>query len=381
MTSLKELFLLRNDVVYLNHGSFGACPKPVFDEYQRIQLELEREPVEFLHRGIDAKMKDARSALATYLGADALDIVPLINATMGINTVARSLNLKPGDEILASNHEYGACVRSWKFICEQTGAVYKEAPIPLPISSKEEIIEKLWKGVNPKTKVIFLSHITSPTALTFPLKEICKHAREKGIITVIDGAHAPGQIELNLTEIDPDFYTGNCHKWLCSPKGAAFLYARRDKQSLLKPLIISWGYQAEDPGESQFIDHFEWFGTRDPSAFLTVPKAIQFQKEHNWEKVRANCFNLAQEARLKLCALPNVKALYPDSREFYQQMIAVELPPCDAAKLRLALWEKHKIEVVTSSWSGKTLLRLSYQGYNSSVDTERLIAALMSLSN
>ena len=216
-TSLfKELFLLDPEIVFLNHGSFGATPRPVFDAYQNWQRELERQPVEFLGRRFNNLMRDARAALAAYVHADAADLIYAPNATTALNIVARSLRLNPGDEILTTDHEYGALDRTWRFIARKTGAVYRAQPIPVPITTPEDFVARLWAGVTPRTRVVFLSHITSPTALIFPVAEICRRARAAGIISIVDGAHTIGQIPLNLEEIGADFYASNLHKWLFS---------------------------------------------------------------------------------------------------------------------------------------------------------------------
>src|SRR5262245_32014177 len=287
----RNQFLLNPDVVFLNHGSFGACPKPVFEAYQRWQLELERQPVEFLGRRIEDLVKASRESLGRFLNTDADNLVYVTNATTGLNTVAKSLRLEPGDEILTSNHEYGALDMTWKFVCSKTGAKYIQHPIPLPVTTPEAFVETFWAGVTPRTRVIFLSHITSPTALIFPIAEVCRRARDAGILTVIDGAHVPGQLPLDLTAIDADFYSGNLHKWVCSPKGSAFLYARPDRHKLVDPLVISWGYG--DNGT--FVKHNQGQGTRDPAAFLAVPAALDFLEANHWDQVRARCHSLAVE--------------------------------------------------------------------------------------
>ena len=369
-----EQFLLRPDVAFLNHGSFGACPKPVFDTYQAWQRELEAEPVEFLGRRSGGLLADARKVLGTYVGADAEDLVFVTNATYGVNIVARSLDLGPGDEVLTTDHEYGACDRTWKFICGTRGARYVKTPIPLPLPSDDEIVERLWAGVNERTKVIYMSHITSPTAITLPVGEICKRAREAGILTVIDGAHAPGQVDLRLEELGADFYTGNLHKWLCAPKGAGFLYARRDRQALLNPLIVSWGWESETPGSSQFIDHFTWLGTADPSAYLSVPAAIEFQRQWNWPRVREACHALAVAGRRRLEEVTGMPTLSPESN--YVQMCSIELPAGSIEKLGTRLFDEYKVEVPLTRWDNREFLRISIQAYNSVEDVDRLVDAL-----
>ncbi len=275
--ALKDEFLLAPDIAYLNHGSYGATPASVFQEYQRWQRELELEPTEFLGRRHADLMRAARTALGGYLGAAPDDIVYTQNVTIAINIVARSLKLGPGDEVLASDHEYGACERLLRFLAERQGFELITRPVPVPVSSAAEFVDGFWEGVTPRTRLVFLSHITSPTAILFPVAEICRRARAAGILTIVDGAHAPGQIPLDLLEVGADFYAGNLHKWLCAPKGAGFLYARREVQDMLDPLVVSWGFQPDVPGPSRFIDYHEWWGTRDVAAFLSVPAAIQFQ--------------------------------------------------------------------------------------------------------
>ncbi|MCB8923129.1 MAG: aminotransferase class V-fold PLP-dependent enzyme [Ardenticatenaceae bacterium] len=213
MKDLKPLFLLDPDVHFLNHGSFGAAPRPVMAAYQAWQMRLERQPVHFLVNELPGLLHAAREALGHYLHAPADDLVYVPNATYGVNVVARSLALQPGDEILTSDHEYGACDNAWALVCRKTGAVYRRQPIPLPAAPPQEMAAQFWQGVTPRTKVIFLSHITSPTALTLPVAEICARARQAGILTLVDGAHAPGQLALDLPALGADFYTGNCHKW------------------------------------------------------------------------------------------------------------------------------------------------------------------------
>ena len=227
-------------------------------------------------------LASARQGLAAYLHVDSQDLVFFPNPTTAVNMVVRSLDLHSGDDILSTNHTYGALGRTWRFICRKTGARYVQQSIPLPLTTTEAFVERFWAGVTERTRVIFLDHLTSPTALIFPVEEICRRARQAGIRTIIDGAHAPGHIPLDLTALEADIYVGACHKWLCAPKGAAFLYVCRDIQNFLEPLMVSWGY--EDPAYDTgypFINQHEWQGTRDISAFLSVPAAIRFQAEHD----------------------------------------------------------------------------------------------------
>ena len=376
MYSLRHQFLLDPTVTFLNHGSFGATPKPVFDVYQAWQRELERQPVEFLDRRFRERMTVSRTALAECLGTQRDNLVYVTNATVGVNIVARSINLSPSDEVLATDHEYGACDRIWRYLSQKQGFAYINQPICLPITSTEDLIDQLWQGVTAQTKVIFLSHITSPTAIIFPVAEVCRRAREQGILTVVDGAHAPGQIHLGLDNIDADFYAGNLHKWLCSPKGAGFLYARPEVQDVLEPLVVSWGYEGEKPGSSQFVDYHEWQGTRDLAAFLSVPAAIRFQQENNWGRLQDACHVLAVEVEARICKLTGLPSLYATD-DWFVQMVSAMLPvETDIAALKEFLYEKHRIEVPLIEWNGKKLIRISIQGYNSREDVDTLMTAL-----
>ena len=376
---MRELFLLDPNIIYLNHGSFGACPRPVFDEYQRWQRELERQPVEFLGRRFTDRMQTARSGLADFVGADADEVTYVPNATVGLNTVARSIRLQPGDEVLTTDHEYGALDRTWRFLCEKRGAQYIRQPIGVPIQSAEEVIEAVWRGVTDRTRVLFISHITSPTAITFPIKPLIDRARARGIITIVDGAHAIGQIDLNLRQIGADFYASNCHKWLMAPKGSAFLYARRDVQPLVEPLVVSWGWQAERPSSSRFIDEQEWQGTRDIAAYLSVPAAIQFWRDHDWPNVQQKCHELVRLARRQVTALTDLPALTPADAAWFSQMSNLPLPACDLDTLKMRLYDEDRIEIPIIRWNDRYGVRISIQGYNTVGDVEALVNALRRL--
>ncbi len=380
-TGLRELFLLRPDVIFLNHGSFGACPRPVFETYQAWQLELERQPVEFLRRRFERLMREARTALGEFVGAEADDLVYVPNATTGLNIVARSLSssLAAGDEVLSTDHEYGALDRTWRFVCQKRSAHYVRQPVPVPVTSAEQIVEAIWAGVTERTRVLFVSHITSRTAIVLPVAELIRRAREAGIVTVIDGAHAPGHIPLDLESLGADFYAGNCHKWMMSPKGAAFLYARREMQPLLEPLVVSWGWESDTPGPSRFVDHHEWQGTRDIASFLTVPAAIRFMQEHDWLQVRRACHELIRYARQAITRMTGLPPITPDATEWFAQMAALPLPSCDAEALQQQLREEFGIEVPVVNWNGRQFVRLSVQGYNTQADVEALVEALRAL--
>jgi isopenicillin-N epimerase len=374
---LRALFLLRPDVVFLNHGSFGACPGPVFDEYQRLQRELESEPVDFLHtsRTLPSRLASARGDLARFMGAERDDLVFVPNATWGGNVVARSLALAPGDEVLTTDHEYGAMERTWTFACEKAGARLVRRALPLPLDDPQDVVDAVWGGVTARTRVLMLSHITSATGVILPVGELVRRARERDILTFIDGAHAPGQIPLDLEALGADFYTGNCHKWLLGPKGAGFLHVRRDRQPLVEPLAVSWGWRAEQPGPSRFVDEHDWTGTRDPSACLAVPAALAFREAHGWDVVMADCRALTLEARRLLLELTGLPALCAPA-PWLAQMAAVPLPPVDPVRLGMALRERHRIEIPVTLQGGRPWLRVSVQAYNSLRDIEMLIEAL-----
>ena len=378
MNNLKQHFLLDPSVTFLNHGSFGATPKPVFEEYQRWQRELENQPVEFLGRRFAGLMADARAVLGEYLGTHADNLVYTQNVTISMNIVARSLELGAGDEVLTSDHEYGAMDRTWRFLAQEHGFTYINQPVSL--ASKEAFVESFWSGVTDRTRVIFLSHITSPTAVIFPVEEIIQRARVAGIITVIDGAHVPGQIPLHLDSLGADFYGGNLHKWLCAPKGAGFLYARPEMQKLVKPLVVSWGYESITPGASTFVDHHEWWGTRDVAAFLSVPAAIQFQQDHAWAAVRTECHQLVKDAQRRISDLTGLAPLHAQSDNWFAQLAAAPLPAdADLVALKARLYDEYRVEIPLIAWKDKNLVRISVQGYNTKEDIDRLLFALSKL--
>jgi len=380
MKNLKQHFLLDPSLTFLNHGSFGATPKPVFREYQRWQRELEKQPVEFLGRRSAGLLAESRAELGKFLGTHADNLVYTQNVTISINIIARSLELNEGDEVLATDHEYGAIDRTWRFLSKERGFKYINQPIPTPLETEEKFIEDFWRGVTPRTRVICLSHITSPTAIIFPVKEIIQRAREKGILTIIDGAHVPGQITIQLDSLGADFYGGNLHKWLCAPKGVGFLYAGPEVQHLLKPLVVSWGYESETPSHSPFIDYNEWWGTRDIAAFLAVPAAIQFQQENNWDEVRESCHQLVGEAQRRMCELTSLAPLHSSADAWYAQMAAAPLPAdTDIAWLKIQLYDEYRIEIPLVEWNGNKLVRISVQGYNSPRDIDKLCRALTRL--
>lgn len=381
MNDLNSLFLLDPQIIFLNHGSFGATPRFVFSAYQSWQERLENQPVLFLGRELPELLYNARKKLGQYFYADVNDLVFIPNSTYGVNIVARSLKLEPGDQILTSDHEYGACDNCWEFICAKYGANYIHQSISLPIQSDEMIVEEFWKGVSPRTKVIYLSMITSPTAVRMPVEKICERAREKGILSIIDAAHAPGQIPVNLIKLGADIVFGNCHKWMLAPKGSAFLYVNKEIQNDIEPLVVSWGFHAtpETTTGSRFIDILQWTGTNDLSAYLSVPAAIQFLQDNHWDEVRIECNQLLRIAIDNICNKFNRKPLYPIESHFYTQMGIAPLPLVNLDLLKFRLYAEYKIEVPLIQWHDRQFVRISVQGYNTRSDIEVLISALSEL--
>jgi isopenicillin-N epimerase len=291
------------------------------------------------------------------------------------------LNLKSGDEILTTDHEYGACDYTWEFICDKTGATYIHQSIPLPVYSEEEIMEQFWQGVTPRTKAIYLSHITSATALCMPVEEICRRARAAGILTIVDAAHAPGQIPFDLQQLGADVVFGNCHKWMLAPKGSAFFFVRKEIQGLVQPFVVSWGSHptSETTTGSRFVDILQWTGTKDPTAALTVPTAIQFMDDHDWEAVRWECHMLLRQAIERICDLTHLSPPYPLESDFYHQMGIAPLPASNLTVLKSRLYDEYKIEVPLTQWQDKQFIRISIQGYNTQENVDALLHALETL--
>jgi isopenicillin-N epimerase len=378
MLPMKQLFMLDPNVIYFNHGSFGATPYPVFESLQRWQRELEWQPSAFLGGRHHDLMLNARTVLADFLGTKPENLVFVTNATMGFNIIAHSLDLKPGDEVLTSDHEYGAMDRTFRYLAQKKGFTYVSHHISVPIKNAEDFVDDFWQGVTPQTRVIFLSHVTSPTAAIFPIKRIAHKAHQAGILTLIDGAHAPGQMDLNLDDLGADFYTGNLHKWVCAPKGSAFLYTRPEVQNLVEPLIVSFGWDGNStPGPNRFVDLLEWTGTRDISPFLAAVDAIKFLNEHDWPQVRSYCHNLGAQIRHELFEMSHVPSLYPDTTEWYSQMGTASLPnDIDLNALGSLLHNEYHIVVPIMKWNDHNLIRFSIQAYNSQQEVDILLEAI-----
>ncbi len=378
MNSLKDKFLINPDIHFLNFGSFGACAKPIFDNYQQWQRLLEFESVQFINVEGANYLANSRAALAAYIDVpDKDDLVFITNPTLGVNMIAKNLNLAAGDEVLTTNIEYGACDRTWDLYCEKSNAIYKRQPICLPITTKEQVIENFFAGLTDRTKVVFISHITSSTGLILPVKEIVAIAKEKGLITIVDGAHVPGQLPLSIKELDADFYTGAAHKWMMAAKGCSFLYAHKRVQHLLKePLIVSWGYKSIKPSGSTFIDYNQMIGTRDFSAFLTIPACINFMQENNWPAVSLQCHEMVLNNAERFFTLLDSSPISPLTNEWIGQMLSIPIKTDRPEELQRLLFTKYKIEIPIFRQGSNIYLRYSINGFNDQNDLDALYEAL-----
>ena len=386
MGLMKDPFLLDPDITFLNHGSFGACPRPVLETQWQWQQQMERNPVAFLGRQSASLLTQARQRLGSFLGARAEDLSFVTNATTGVNLVARSLPLQAGDEVLTTNHEYGACDVTWERVCAAQGAHYRRVDIPLPFDA-QTFTQRLVAAITPRTRVIFLSHITSTTALIFPIAQACAQARTRGITTLVDGAHAPAHIPLNLDALGADFYTGNCHKWMCAPKGSAFLHARAEHHALLHATVTSWGYAAETSGHTGMEAYtgttllerrLQWQGTRDLSAWLSVPAALDFWQQHLGAARATASHERAIALMHRWCQRAGVPAI--GAGEDFGQMVPLPVRHPNASQLRQQLFDDWRIEVPVTQHAGQTFVRVSVQTYNSTQDLERLFGALEALT-
>ena len=386
--NLKNQFLLDTKVTFLNHGSFGACPKVIFNEYQSWQKKLENQPVKFLDqfRDFGPNMRNVREALSKKINCNVNNLVPVVNATTGLNAIIKSLHFKKGDEVIISNHEYGALEKTWQFIKTKYKIKITIAKVSLPITSEEKFIKDFVKKITSKTKILFLSHITSPTALLFPIKKLVKIAKQHKIITIIDGAHAPGHIDLNLKNLNADFYSGNCHKWMMSPKGAAFMWSSSKYKNHLDPLIVSHGWNKKNNsinqkgalGNSRFIDMFEYNGTKDPAAWLSVPASIKYINDKKNTKLFMTQSKVLYNFALKLSNTFKMPLL-GDRKFLPPLMISVPIPKVKEIEFQRKLYKNYKIEIPIIPWENKSFARISYQLYNSIKDLEKLEYALKKL--
>jgi isopenicillin-N epimerase len=382
----KKFWFLEPDVTFLNHGSFGACPKAVLEVQTQLRNQLERQPLRFVMREFEELLDNARNKLAAFVGADAEELVFVPNATTGVNAVLRSLQFNGEDELLTTNHEYNACRNALNFIASRTAARVVVAKVPFPIESAQQVITAVMDKVSPKTRLALLDHVTSQTGLIFPVQQLVSKLRSCGVDTLIDGAHAPGMIPLNLQAIGATYYTGNCHKWLCAPKGAAFLYVRREKQLEIRPLTISHGANSPRTDRSRFQLEFDWMGTDDPTAWMCVPEAIAFMGgllPGGWNELMAKNHSLALQARQLLCDALEVQPPCPD--EMIGSMAVVPVPEVlenrNFLSLHDELLDRFGIEVPFIPWEEKPklLMRVSAQIYNTLEQYEYLARAMQQI--
>jgi isopenicillin-N epimerase len=384
---LAALWPLDKDVAFLNHGSFGACPAEVLRHQAALRDEMEAEPVLFLSRRLEDRLGVARAALGAFLGADPDDLAFVTNATGGVNAVLRSLDLAAGDELLTTDHAYNACKNTLDYVAARARARVVVATLPFPVSGPDAIVEAVLAKVTPRTRLALLDHITSPTALILPIERLAAELGRRGVDVVVDGAHAPGMIPLDIPALGVAYYSGNCHKWLCAPKGSAFLWVRRDRQPAVHPLTISHGATAVRPERSRFRLEFDWTGTSDPTAWLTVPRAIEYVGgllPGGWPAVMARNRALALQARDLLCAAAGTAPPVPDA--MLGSLASVRLPDGTTPvvwrrpdPLQARLFEGWGIEVPIMTWpetSPRRLIRVSAQLYNDLSQYERLAAAL-----
>jgi isopenicillin-N epimerase len=389
----QRYWLLDSEVAFLNHGSFGACPTPVLEAQQRFRAQLEREPLRFFMREYEALLNGARRELAAFVGADAEELAFVPNATTGVNAVLQSLSFRPGDELLTTNLEYNACRNALDFVASRTGARVVVAQVPFPVESPQEVVEAVLGRISSRTRLALLDGVTSKTGLVMPIQALVSQLADAGIETLVDGAHAPGMVPLNLHEIGAAYYTGNCHKWMCAPKGAAFLYVRREKQAEIRPLTISHGANSRRRDKSRFQLEFDWTGTDDPTAYLCIPEAIRFLGSllpGGWAELMAQNRAKARLARQLLCEALGVSPPCPE--EMVGAMAVVPLPDAlffaeELGQVRQwpvlqdILWERFQIEVPVNEWGEpfKQMLRVSAQLYNSREQYEYLAASLLQL--
>lgn len=376
----REQWRLRPDTIYLNHGSFGPPPQPVVEVRRRWQAALDEQPMDFFVRQYEPAWLESRRRLGQFIGTRDENLVFVENATHAMNVVADSFPLGPDDEVLLNDHEYGAVIRIWQRRCAEVGAAPpKIAALPLPIESADQIVDSLFAHVTPRTRMIVVSHITSPTAVIFPVEQICRRAARDGIAVCVDGPHAPAQIPVSLDELGADFYAASCHKWLSAPFGSGFLYAAPRWHAHVRSPLLSWGRLLPALPE-KWDDEFLWSGTRDSSAYFAIPAAIDFLESYGWERFRKATHDLAQYARHALVDAFRLTPIIPDDPAWYGTMAHVPLPPGDARSLQVALWQQYQIEVPIVAWNGARYVRVSCHLYNDPSQIDRLVAALKKLS-
>ncbi len=384
-----EFWALEPDITFLNHGAFGSCPRPVLARQRALQDRLEQQPVRFFVDEFEALWDAARVEVARFVGARMDDVVFVRNATEGVNILLRAFPLAPGDEVLVTDHEYNACRNALEAVCAERAARVRVVSIPFPLTEAAVVLERFLDAIGPRTRLALLDHVTSSTGLVLPVAELGQTLAARGVEVIVDGAHGPGLVPLELERLGVLGYAGNCHKWLCAPKGAGLLYVRSDFQARVRPLIISHGANSTRTDRTRFLLEFGWMGTMDPTPWLSVPDAIRALEPllpGGWSEVRKRNRELAVRARRLLCEVLELDPPAPEP--MLAAMAALPLPagtPPEAEQIRNGLdplrnwlWERYRIEVPVFPWPRPPhrLLRISAHLYNAWADYERLAEAL-----
>ncbi|MDQ3263214.1 MAG: aminotransferase class V-fold PLP-dependent enzyme [Myxococcota bacterium] len=386
MSPLRGHWSLDPTITFLNHGSFGACPTQVLEAQSALRARMEAQPVRFLVRELEPLLDAAREELARFVGADPSELVFVPNATYGVNSVLRSLRLAPGEELLTTNQEYNASRNALEFVAQQSGARVVVAQVPFPLQHPDQVMEAILAAVTPRTRLLLVDHVTSQTGLIFPIERLVRELDQRGIDTLVDGAHGPGMVPLQLRQLGAAYYTGNLHKWVCAPKGAALLHVRADRQERIRPLAISHGANSPRTDRSRFWVEFDWTGTSDPTAVLCVPQALRTvggMLPGGWEAVMAHNRSTVLDGRNLLCQALGIASPAPDS--MIGALAAVPLPEgsghfsaLSIDPLQDALLFQEQIEVPIVPWPRPParLLRISAQLYNTPQEYQRLAEVL-----
>ena len=382
----RSAWSLRPGVTYLNHGSFGPSPRPVIEAREAWARRVEEQPMDFLVRRLEPVLDAADYALGRFFGAEGRDLAFVPNATAAMNLVAANVRLGPGDEVLLTSHEYGAVLRIWRAACQAAGATAVVRRLPDVLDGDDEIAETVLAGLTDRTRLIVVSHVTSPTAVILPLQAICDGARAKGVPVCVDGPHAPAMVDVDLAALRPDYYCASLHKWVSAPFGSGFLYVARRHQQGFRPVVTSWGGSLSGRA-ADWKDEFNWAGTYDPSPYLAVPDAIAFLEGYGLDRFRAETHALSRQARAAVAELTGLESFVADRPDRYGSMALCPLPPLAGFEgghgridpLQQRLWDEYKIEVPVPHWAGRRLLRVSFHLYNTAEDLDRLVAALRRL--
>lgn len=377
-------------VANLNTGSFGPLPRPVLERATQLRLRLAEEPMDFLLRQYPPLLWQAREKLASFLGGEPTRLIFTANVSCAINIVASGLALAQPGEILLTDHEYGAMHWCWERAAQRQGLTLRTLPLPIQAEDPGAIIEACVRAMNERTRLLFFSHVLSPTGLVLPAREICAEARRRGILTVVDGAHAPAMVPLRVEQIGADFYTGNCHKWLLAPSGSGFLYLGKGNEDRLQPLQVSWGFhpdrrkmdERDEAGSTPRLRFYEFEGTRDPAPWLAVPTAVEFQEQLGFECIRACNADLADHVRRRLSEFPSLRPITPIHPQLHGFMTAYRMPPgADINHWRKVLWEKYRVEAPIPERPEGPILRVSTHFYNTTAEIDLLCAALKELTS